>query len=152
MRAQPAWLDHMFSAGLPHRQRRKGSCQLVTRFMLNCLKIEKSKPVAPIKCSFFLRMSSEGSFSPLSLEVRCRAIEAMVSLFGLLHLLPTGFQLSAGSQLLRNYVLKPFMFQSRIEGIEEAGLITYVSTIQQILQIFFETYVLRCLPQVYEIP
>lgn len=79
-------------------------------------------------------------------------VEAMVSLLGLLHLLPVEFQLSAGSQLLRNCVLKPFMFQPRIEGIEEAGLTMYVSTVQQILQIFFETYVLRCLPQVYKIP
>lgn len=78
-------------------------------------------------------------------------IEAVVSLFGLLRLLPTGVQLSAGSRLLRNCVLKPFMFLSRIEGIEEAGLTIYVSTIRRILHIFFETYVLRCLPQVYKI-
>lgn len=79
-------------------------------------------------------------------------VEAMVCLLRLLHLLPIAFQLSAGSQLLRNCVRKPFMFQPRIEGIAEAGLTVYVSTILQILQIFFETDVLRCLPQVYKMP
>ena len=92
---------HTFSAELPHGQRRKEnsiSYKIYVKQSKGTEKASCSEEVQPFQIG-----RSEGGFSHGPLEIRCRVIGAYgFSLFRLLPFLPVRFQLSAGSQLLRN--------------------------------------------------
>lgn len=150
MSAQSAHLGHMFNAELPNRQRRKGSYQLVTRFMLNCLKIQKSKPVAPRKCSFSWKVWRKFLCNIFRNKMQNAWDDGLVPGASALasHCISVLSWLSAIEELYaKTFYVSANDWRDRGSWTDHVCIHHPTDTV-----IFLETYVLRCLPQVYKIP
>lgn len=130
-----------FGAELPNGQRRKGhTVSLSCKVYVKLLKDRKEQAATKVPRKFL----------PWgSVEISSRMIEMMVWLVSLWASALASHWIPALN--LMNCMLKPFMSLQGLERLRTEHVCTTHPT-QHIIQIFFETSVLRCLPQVYKIP